>query len=36
MSYELWYRPDVPGHGEFIRLSLGAGGLDPQGSASRS
>jgi glutathione S-transferase len=27
MSYELWYWPDVPGRGEFIRLALEAGGI---------
>lgn len=28
MTYELWYWPDVPGRGEFIRLALEAGGID--------
>lgn len=26
--YELWYWPDLPGRGEFIRLALEAGGID--------
>lgn len=28
MSYELWYWPGIPGRGEFVRLSLEAGGID--------
>jgi glutathione S-transferase len=28
MSYELWYWPDVPGRGEFIRLACEASGID--------
>ncbi len=27
MAYELWYWPDIPGRGEFIRLALEAGGI---------
>lgn len=28
MPYELWYWPGIPGRGEFVRLSLEAGGID--------
>ncbi|MBA2935330.1 glutathione S-transferase [Sphingomonas sp. CGMCC 1.13654] len=28
MPYELWYWPGTPGRGEFVRLSLEAGGID--------
>jgi glutathione S-transferase len=28
MTYELWYWPGIPGRGEFVRLSLEAGGID--------
>lgn len=28
MPYELWYWPSIPGRGEFVRLSLEAGGID--------
>ena len=27
MTYELWYWPGIPGRGEFVRLSLEAGGI---------
>ena len=27
MSYDLWYWPDIPGRGEFVRLALEAGGI---------
>ncbi|WBO22411.1 glutathione S-transferase [Sphingomonas abietis] len=27
MAYELWYWPGIPGRGEFVRLSLEAGGI---------
>jgi glutathione S-transferase len=27
MPYELWYWPGIPGRGEFVRLSLEAGGI---------
>ncbi|WP_298692340.1 glutathione S-transferase [uncultured Sphingomonas sp.] len=27
MSYELWYWPGIPGRGEFVRLTLEAGGI---------
>jgi glutathione S-transferase len=27
MPYELWYWPDIPGRGEFVRLALEAGGI---------
>ena len=28
MAYELWYWPDIPGRGEFVRLALEAMGID--------
>ncbi len=28
MRYDLWYWPDIPGRGEFVRLALEAGGID--------
>ena len=28
MPYELWYWPGIPGRGEFVRLSLEAGGIE--------
>src|ERR1700759_4289953 len=28
LVYELWYWPGIPGRGEFVRLSLEAGGID--------
>lgn len=27
MTYDLWYWPDIPGRGEFVRLALEAGGI---------
>lgn len=27
MEYDLWYWPDIPGRGEFVRLALEAGGI---------
>jgi len=28
MSYQLWYWPDIPGRGEFVRLALEAAEID--------
>lgn len=28
MAYDLWYWPDIPGRGEFVRLALEAGDID--------
>ncbi len=28
MSYQLWYWPDIPGRGEFVRLFMEAAELD--------
>jgi glutathione S-transferase len=33
MSYQLWYWPDIPGRGEFIRLALEAAEVDYQDMA---
>ena len=27
MTYDLWYWPDIPGRGEFVRLAMEAGGI---------
>jgi len=28
MAYDLWYWPDIPGRGEFVRLAMEAAGID--------
>ncbi len=35
MAYELWYWPDIPGRGEFVRLAMEAMGLDYDDCARR-
>jgi glutathione S-transferase len=35
MAYELWYWPDIPGRGEFVRLAMEAMGIDYDDRARR-